>query len=78
MISNNFSLIDFCKRKGIINAQVYDASCLNDDGTIMSFTEQAAVITHYIQLKGTPYETTYKTKAIALLSAWQKYFVNDL
>lgn len=75
MLKNNFSLIDFCKRKGTLNAQVYDSSCLNDDGSIMSLADQAAVITHYLHLKGTPYEITYKDKALAFLSAWQKEYV---
>lgn len=76
MPEKGFSLIDFCKRKGTLNAQVYDASCLNDDGTIMSFTEQAAIITHYIQNISNPHVTTYSEKGQALLDLWTS-FVNS-
>lgn len=73
MNNNSFSLIDFCKRQGAINAQVFDASCLNEDGTIMSFTEQAAVITHYLQTINNSSVTSYDKKGQALLALWSSF-----
>ena len=68
-----FSLADFCKRKGTIKAQVYDKCCLNDDGTMMSFNEQAAIITHYIQTVDTEYGATYLEKGRELLDLWSGF-----
>lgn len=73
MQNNIFSLIDFCKRKGTPNAQVFDESCLNDDGTVMTFSEQAAIITHYLQLMGSGKGSTYAKKGKSLLKLWTSY-----
>ena len=70
MDKSTFSLIDFCKRKGTLDAQVFDASCLNEDGTMMTFAEQAAVITHYIQTFNNPKVDTYTEKGKDLLELW--------
>ena len=72
MNTNSFSLIDFCKRKGTPNAQVYDASCLNEDGTVMSFNEQAAVITHYLQNINNADITSF-LKGRELLDLWADF-----
>ena len=42
--------MDFVKRKNLGKIQVFGEECLNEDGSIMSFAEQAAVITHYLKL----------------------------
>lgn len=68
-----FSLADFCKRKGTIKAQVYDKCCLNEDGSVMSFSEQAAIITHYIQLMDSEAGETYSTKGRELLDLWATF-----
>lgn len=68
-----FSLADFCRRKGTIKAQVYDKCCLNEDGTVMSFSEQAAIITHYIQLKDSEAGSTYLRKGEELLALWASF-----
>lgn len=78
MQKTDFSLLDFCKRKGTIKAQVFDASCLNDDGTIMSFNDQAAIITHYIQNINNPKITSYSDKGQALLDLWTSFANPDL
>ena len=70
---NKFTLNDFVKRKGVDNiVAVYGEECLNKDGTILSLPDQAAVITHYLKLRGTPFEATYKQKALAFMTAWGK------
>ena len=43
--------MDFVKRQSLGSIkQVFGEECLNEDGTIMSFADQASVITHYAQL----------------------------
>lgn len=72
-MQNKFSLIDFCKRKGTPDAQVYDASCLNEDGTLMTFNEQAAIITHYIQNIDNTKIDSYTSKGQMLLNLWTSF-----
>ena len=72
MAKDKFTLMDFVKRQGLANITgVFGEECLNEDGTIMSMADQAAVITHYLKLKGTPFEATYKQKALAFIAAWK-------
>jgi len=78
MAQDHFSLIDFCKRKGTPDIQIYDNSCSNDDGSIMSFGEQAAVITHYLQNIDKPEGISYSSKGQALLDSWSRFADPDL
>ena len=57
--------MDFVKRQSLGSIkQVFGEECLNEDGTIMSFAEQAAVITHYLKLEHNPrFAEPYKKKA---------------
>lgn len=69
------TLMDFAKRQDHANiTRIFGEECLNEDGTIMSMADQAAVITHYLKLQGTPFESTYKQKALAFMAAWEKGF----
>ena len=48
--------MDFVKRQSIGSIQqVFGEECLNEDGTIMSFAEQAADITHYVSVSTMTY-----------------------
>ena len=38
-----------------------------EDGASMPFSEQMAIISHYLHNKGTIYEVTYKQKALELI-----------
>ena len=69
MSKDRFSLMDFVKRQSIGSIQqVFGEECLNEDGTIMSFAEQADVITHYLKLEHNPrFAEPYKKKAEELL-----------
>ena len=75
MSKDRFSLMDFVKRQSIGSIQqVFGEECLNEDGTIMSFAEQAAVITHYLKLEHNPrFAEPYKKKAEELLRLWQEF-----
>lgn len=61
MAKDKFTLMDFVKRQGHgIITGIFGEECLNEDGTLMSFAVQTAVITHYQMLKGTPFKTKYQ------------------
>ena len=67
--------MDFVKRQSLGSIkQVFGEECLNEDGTIMSFADQAAVITHYLKLRHNPeFAKPYKKKAEELLGLWQEF-----
>lgn len=75
MNKDGLSLMDFVKRQSLGSIQqVFGEECLNEDGTIMSFAEQAAVITHYLKLRHNPeFAKPYKKKAEELLGLWQEF-----
>lgn len=72
---DRFTLMDFVKKQSLGKILgVFGEECLNEDGTVMSMADQAAVITHYLKLKH--YEDfvhTYKQKGEDLLNLWQEF-----
>ena len=47
---NGFSLFDFCKKRAD-KVQIYGKETLDEEGNIIPFIDQAALITHYLQLR---------------------------
>lgn len=78
-INKNFTLLDFVKRKDAANVLgVYGEECLNDDGSVMSLADQAAVITHYLKLKhNAKMAAPFATRGKALLKLWQDFFTGE-
>jgi len=77
--NNKYTLFDFCKRqsaKGVLG--VYDEACLNEDNTVISMLDQAAIISHYLQLKDTPFCSTYQEKGQKLTQLWNEYLEEDI
>lgn len=74
---NGFSLIDFCKKRGTPDVQVYDASCLNEDGTVIPFNEQAAIITHYLHNIDKTEVRSYE-RGRELLDLWSGFINPDV
>lgn len=50
-----------------IAMQMYGPHSLNEDGTIMPFEEQMAIVSHYLHNKGFKYAKPYEPKAIGLI-----------
>lgn len=75
MAKDKFTLMDFVKRQGLANITgVFGEECLNEDGTIMSMADQAAVITHYLKLQNNPhFSRPYRDKGEQLLQLWQEF-----
>lgn len=74
MNKDKITLFDFCKKKYAKNFQgVYDETCLNEDGTIISPLDQAAIISHHLQLKNTKDDDTYKERGEKLIELWQDF-----
>lgn len=75
ILDRKFSLMDFVKRQGLRNITgIYGEECLNDDGTVMSLADQAAVITHYLKLRdNAQFVHPYEKRGARLLGLWQDF-----
>lgn len=69
-----FSLFDFCKRRAD-KVEIYGKESLDENGDIISFIDQAAYVTHYLQLKRSNIEVPYADKAEELLSMWYEFVI---
>lgn len=78
-INKNFTLLDFVKRKDAGNVLgVFGEESLNDDGSVMSLADQAAVITHYLKLKhNAKMAAPFATRGKDLLKLWQDFFTGE-
>ena len=50
-----------------VKMQYYGPNSLNDDGTFMPFSEQMAIISHYLHNENTSYGEPYEKKALGLM-----------
>lgn len=67
-----FSLFDFCKSADKL--QVFDEHTLDDEGNIIPFIEQAAIITHYLQLRrDEELDLPYRNQAEGILRLWYDF-----
>lgn len=75
MAERSFTLMDFVKRQGLEHITgIYGEECLNKDGTLLSFADQAAVITHYLKLQNSgQFVRTYQAKGELLLDFWHNF-----
>jgi DNA (cytosine-5)-methyltransferase 1 len=57
------------KKAGAV--QLYDERTLDDNGDIIKFPTQLAIVTHYGMLHNTRYASTYEKKANDIIACWQ-------
>lgn len=69
---------DFCNKKGISAVQVYGKSSITEDGNFLSFSDQAAIVSHYFQLKNRPEGVLYKKNAEQILNEWSSWMDEDM
>lgn len=69
---------DFCNKKGISAVQVYGNSSITEDGNFLSFSDQAAIVSHYLQLKNRPEGVLYKKNAEQILNEWSSWMDEDM
>ena len=69
---SNFSLFDFCKKRAE-KVQVFGQETLDDEGNLIPFIEQAALVTHYLQLKNSKTNIPYRAKAEDILRLWYEF-----
>lgn len=71
-----FSLFDFCKRRAA-KIQVYGVETLDEEGGMIPFIEQAALLTHYLQLRQSNIPLSYAQQAEGILQLWYEFLEND-
>lgn len=71
-----FSLFDFCKKKAD-KLQVFGKDSLDEEGNLIPFIDQAALVTHYLQLKDTKIPLTYADRAEGILRLWYEFVASD-
>lgn len=69
---------DFCNKKGISAVQVYGKSSITENGNFLSFSDQAAIVSHYLQLKNRPEGVLYKKNAEQILNEWSSWMDEDI
>lgn len=67
-----FSLFDFCKKRKS-NFELFGVNIKDSDGNDISLFDQAAIITHYLQLKDNNIEISYESEALMILKVWGEY-----
>lgn len=64
--NNKISITEICNGRKL-SVQFYGPHSLNEDGTIIPFEEQMAIVSHYLHNQGYRYAKPYEEKAIGLL-----------
>lgn len=71
-----FSLFDFAKRRAG-KIEIYGKESLDAEGKIISFIDQAALVTHYLQLAQSGVMLPYAAKAEELLGLWCEFVYGE-
>ncbi|GAB1359562.1 hypothetical protein MASR1M31_13470 [Porphyromonadaceae bacterium] len=61
-VGEKISITEMCNGKRFAT-QIFGPNSLNEDGTLVSFEEQMAIVSHYLHNIGYKYEIPYKKKA---------------
>lgn len=76
LLNKTFSLFDFCKRKAS-KVQIFGKEALDSDGNLIPFIDQAALVTHYLQLRKSNIDIPYADKAEDILNLWYEFIQGE-
>lgn len=65
--NDKISISQICSNGENVSLKIYGPHSLNEDGSLMSFNEQMAIVSHYIHNQGFKYATPYEHKAKGLI-----------
>lgn len=65
--NDKISITKICNGERV-SLKIYGPSCLNEDGSIMPFNEQMAIVSHYLHNKNSKFGKTFEHKALALIA----------
>lgn len=69
---NTFSLFDFNKKRAA-KVQIFGEESIDEEGNVISFIDQAAMVTHYLQLRNSNLQLPYSAKAENVLNLWYEF-----
>lgn len=69
---NTFSLFDFNKKRAA-KVQIFGEESIDEEGNVISFIDQAAMVTHYLQLRNSNLQLPYSAKAENVLNLWYDF-----
>ena len=75
-INTSFSLFDFNKKRAD-KVQLFGRESLDEDGNLIPFIEQAALVTHYLQLRDSNVNMPYANKAQDILELWYEFIQGE-
>ena len=76
-VQAGFSLLDFCSKKMPMRITPYGKESLDEEGNIIPFIEQAALVTHYVKLCDRPkIHLEYAEKAESIFRLWCSFVGN--
>lgn len=71
-----FSLFDFCKKKAE-KVQIFGKETLDENGNVIPFIDQAALMTHYLQLRNRNINMPYASQAEGILDLWYRFIKGE-
>lgn len=77
MANKSFSLFDFCKKRAD-KVQIFGEESLDEEGNVISFIDQAALVTHFLQLRHSKVDTPYAAKQKAFFICGMNSFVENV
>lgn len=72
---NTISLFDFNKRADKV--QIFGEEAVDDEGNVIPFIDQAALVTHYLQLRNSEVSLPYANKAEEVLNLWYEFISGE-
>ena len=74
--AEEFSLFDFSSKRAN-KIRVFGKETVDGDGSIIPFIEQAAIVTHFLQLQDSGIKISYSDKAAEILNLWYEFIAKD-
>ena len=71
----SFSVGTFLADKKSSDVQLFVKESLDENGNVIPFPDQAAIVTHYLKLKNKQEGSGYKEKGKALIDAWLEWLM---
>jgi len=75
-LNDSFSLFDFNKNRAE-KIQVYGPETVDEEGNIIPFIDQAAIVTHYLKLMSEGVVPSYVEQASSILKLWQEIMTRE-
>lgn len=75
-VSKPFSVETFLKGKKNTKVQLYGKESLDDEGNVISFADQAAIVTHYLKLRNKRGNEVFEAKGSDILDSWFRWVLN--